>query len=69
MDEFHGDPLERICKDLFAKVLSLLDAASLARSVSVSRKWKFVAESHSSVGKSLPKAMERQMYSENQISA
>jgi len=46
MDEFHGDPLEWICKDLFAKVLSLLDAASLARSVSVSRKWKFVAESH-----------------------
>jgi hypothetical protein len=23
MDEFHGDPLERICNDLFAKVLSL----------------------------------------------
>jgi hypothetical protein len=45
MDEFRGDPLERLCKDVFAKLLSLLDAASLARSVSVSRKWKLVAES------------------------
>jgi len=30
MDELCGDPLERICKDVFAKELSLLDAASLA---------------------------------------
>jgi len=45
MDELRGDPFERLCEDVFAVVLSLLDVASLARSVAVSSKWKSVAES------------------------
>lgn len=45
MDDFRVDPFEWLCIDVFAVVLSLLDVASLARSVSVSRKWKSVAES------------------------
>jgi hypothetical protein len=47
IDEFHGDPFKRICNDLFAKMLLVMDVASLSRSVSIiSRKWKFVGESH-----------------------
>eukprot|EP00253_Pinus_taeda_P016975 PITA_16975 len=44
-DDFRGDPFEWLCVDVFALVLSLLDVESLARSVSVSSKWKSVAES------------------------
>ena len=45
MHDFRCDPLELLGKDVFSVVLSLLDVASLARCVVVSRKWKCVAES------------------------
>lgn len=45
MEEFRCDPLEWFSKDIFGKVLSLLDAASLARCISVCSQWKFVAGS------------------------
>lgn len=45
MDDLRGDPFELLCEDVFTVVLSLLDVASLARSVSVCSKWKSIAES------------------------